>query len=297
MRAYTRIKKALNGPKLTAQVRRAELLLRNTLFLKYLETVKAEALGEIENIDEHIERAKRKKAVKAKCVSKQGARLKNLSPEDKRLLSDDLLPSLDFFLAQRKRTELINKANWEGFCGDRGIDPRWDGSLETLAKWTIGTAAVFFQSRKGMAGVLFLGDPRLMVRQYDLGPASRPMGPEETLERMTRTQGWRPFVEIALSPSTEISDIERTWPRIKQLKKEIWGFSEARLITFERDICFWDLRKPEFGKRPFQVIADRWNAVQPKKRVSRIIVDQAVKRIQGFIDRIEEEYAEVCDSH
>jgi hypothetical protein len=138
-RIDARIREALSDRDLTPVERRAELLKRSPWFLDIVRTIQADVAGEMEDLDRLIKEAKKPK------------------PKEGTL-------GLDFLYAQRKRSKLMSQANWDGFCGDFGIDTKWNGSIEILSRCTLtDTAIVISQTREGKASVIHIDLPPSIV--------------------------------------------------------------------------------------------------------------------------------------
>lgn len=296
-----RIREAFSGPRFTRKVRRAELLLRNPAFLESLEAVRAEAKMEIDSIDKHIKEAQAILAPRHPDIYKNDPPPKEITAKDKEALSDALSPDLDWLRAMRKKLLKENEFNWHIFCANWGIERCWSGDPCDLNKLAVGNDSIVFQCRDGRCGFLPLGDSGGPLRYWVSKKISmtKLMNMEPNPEAMLKAvlppmHGPIPNLQIFISPSTQRAEIMKAWSRIEKLKKEVWGFPEGDGRTFRRDLCFWDLRNmPEYGRRPFQSIADRWNREWPRYRINRIKVYQGSRRIQDFIDRLS---AELPDS-
>jgi hypothetical protein len=161
-----RIREAFSGPRFTRRVRRAELLLRNPVFLDSLEAVKAEAKMEIDSIDQHIKRAQDLLAPRHPDIYKRDPLPKEITAEDKEALSDGLSPDLEWLRAMRKGLLKENEFNWQFFCADWGIERCWSGDPGDLSKLAVGNDTIVFQCRDGRCGFLPLGDSTGPLRYW-----------------------------------------------------------------------------------------------------------------------------------
>lgn len=208
----------------------------------------------------------------------------------------ELLKRNKLFLKEWKAARSRNKVGWQDFCYRWLIDDAWSGDLNKLGLGSLLATQVFFRKRSGKVRSVPL-ETSFIVKNKGLCCI-----PQSRAERWAREVHKEPtFIYLRITPRTEFEALSAHWQAIKALKKELWGvpthdkkkIERRGLQTFNRDLCFWDLRNnpKEFGSSPGQERLS-WNKIAAKwrehngKAIHRSVVIGAVKRIQGYINDI-----------
>lgn len=214
---------------------------------------------------------------------------------------EQYMPSPEFLEGTRTGTMREYEMALEDLCYRWGVCDRWGGELEDLETWAFGETEIFFREPEEETASISLGgqmisyldperkDPNLI--KMGVTPRKGSYWASNRGQRWAEWVAWEPaFIYLKITPTTQRDDVIKFWHMIESLKRTIWGFSERAKPTFERNLCFWDLknRPDEYGKLSSGDILQKWNAAAPtsKKVRSADTIKKAVKQIQNYIDRL-----------
>jgi hypothetical protein len=225
---------------------RAELLVRNDIFLKELNKIQKIIGREFHQVKSLSEK-------KLNEISKSNILLKLNYPGGNIASKEEILNFIDKMINDFNLREFrhpiykyINKRSfknefeknifykniklkayfliWRRFCKRWHIKEGWDGGLSKIKRYQEPPTKI------------------LLKDQFEPIPPALP-------------------IVICVGPWTSRDDIKKIWPKIEKIQKTKF-YKEGRSSVFSRDLCWYDLNK-DFKLKPRE-ITDLWNEKYPK---------------------------------
>ncbi len=266
---------ALRNEELGKNAQRAELLVRNDLFLSELQKVSQYIGSEFHRIekvpDSKLEMASDDNIlIELNYPKTKGTAAKELEKEIEILVNDvekelngyELWSPLSYaagWIEMPQDTQLetvifykyykleLYRELWERFCGKWNINPKWNANLRNFRK---------FQGPPVSMGVDF---PYSFLFPLSALP-----------------------IIIQIGPWTTLEDIRKVWVKIERIQKRRF-YKEESSANFTRDICWYDLNT-KLKMKPRQ-IAELWVKEFPKE------IDILVMR------RVKKQYKELSEEN
>jgi len=172
----------------------------------------------------------------------------------------------------------LDGLDWKCFLIAWGIKTDWDGRRETLADSILSHPEIFF---------------RRWLTQEKIGVLSCGLQPSELSTALGAAWAERipteeEYIYIRIRSTTGKKDLEKLWPIIEKIKRDVYQFATRSPRTFGRDLCWYDLHGDEqFGKLSLGQIRNKWRIYFPKQRqTSRVVIQKAIERIESMILRL-----------
>jgi hypothetical protein len=168
------------------------------------------------------------------------------------------------------------KEDFLAFCKIWQIRPNWNGRQESLGKHIKRIPAI-------VCDVDSL-PKKIIQKYYSLL--------EDAGENYTPSVAGN-LLMVKIGPDTNMDDIKNLWPKIKEMKKAIFGQIERKKkktkkqkYSFETALCWRDLNTPgKHGKWSCGKIAVQWPRFTGK-RPSRNTIKETIRRIEQSITRL-----------
>lgn len=146
------------------------------------------------------------------------------------------------------RERATSLREWINFCTRWHISFRWDGQLESLAKFILSSPQIFYY-KSNMSQILAELEHKgaTNAHLYELGEGT------STLADLLNEKS---ILILRIDAHTTLKDIRKRWHEIQKLQRRLFDYKAEGKSNFGRDLCWYDLNK-KYNLKP-RKIAKLW---------------------------------------